>query len=196
MKYTNPISKISIIILLISSVISLNSCNKDDDNNDEDLNPTIDFNVSLKSSNSSKTVAYDSINLEILQISIHTSSDTGTTSGWFDLATNVGIYDLLDFVNNDTIIAYDSIFEVRSVSQIRLLLGENNTISEDGIIYDLETPSAQTSGIKVQIHTTFIPGESYKVVLDFDSDHSIINTGNGKYKLKPVINTTIVQEEG
>ena len=148
----------------------------------------------LKAANSSKSDVYDSINLDIRKISIHTSSDSGATSGWFDLATNVGIYNLLDFVNNDTIIAFDSLFELRTVSQIRLLLGDQNTIIEDGISYDLVTPSGQTSGIKVQVHAQFLPGETYRIVLDFDPEKSINKTGNGTYKLKPVIKTSIIQQ--
>ena len=102
---------------------------------------------------------------------------------------------MLDYASgNDTLIGFDSIINVQTISQIRLLLGNNNTIVDDGETYDLETPSAQTSGLKIQVHAELQPNNSYKVVLDFDSEESIIKTGNNKYKLKPVINATLVQQ--
>jgi len=76
-----------------------------------------------------------------------------------------------------------------------LVLGENNTIGVDGEIYDLETPRAQTSGLKIQIHAELEADQSYKILLDFDADNSIIETGNGKYKLKPVINASVIEEK-
>ncbi|PLW97989.1 MAG: carbohydrate-binding protein, partial [Marinilabiliales bacterium] len=62
-----------------------------------------------------------------------------------------------------------------------------------GATYDLDTPSAQTSGIKIQVHAQLQPNLKYKIVLNFDPDKSIVMTGNGKYKLTPVINATVVQ---
>jgi len=48
--------------------------------------------------------------------------------------------------------------------------------------------------LKINVHAELQPNMSYKVVLDFDSDKSIVKTGNNKYKLKPVINATLVQQ--
>lgn len=184
----------SIFFALTISAFILSSCNKDDETNNE--NPpegTADFNVSLKSTTAKST--YDSILIDIQAISIHTSSDSAENSGWFELETNGGIYDLLDYDSgNDTLIAFDSVLQTQTVSQIRLILGENNTIGVDGEIYDLETPSAQTSGLKIQVHAELEADLSYKIVLDFDADNSIIETGNGKYKLKPVIDASVIQE--
>ncbi len=184
----NTLTSIVIVALFSIFILAQSSCKKDDD----DTTGTADFKVSLKSTSSSRST-YDSINIDIQKISIHTSTDTASTSGWFELETNVGIYDLLDYSSgNDTILALDSLLEVQTISQIRLILGSNNTIVDDGVSYELETPSGQTSGIKVQIHTELQPNMTYKVVLDFDPDASINKTGNGTYKLKPVINATVV----
>lgn len=186
----NSLTRLASLVLLLSAVVLFSSCNK---NEDPDPQGTADFNVSLKSTSSSRT-SYDSINIDIQQISIHTSTDSSSTSGWFDLETNTGIYDLIDYTSgNDTILALDSLLEVQTVSQIRLLLGENNTIVLDSISYDLETPSAQTSGIKIQVHAELQPNTAYKVVLNFNADESIIETGNGKFKLKPVIDASVIE---
>jgi len=52
----------------------------------------------------------------------------------------------------------------------------------------LTTPSAQQSGLKVQIHQAVTGGVLYRLVLDFDAGKSIVKAGNSsKYILKPVL---------
>ncbi|MCD4737092.1 MAG: DUF4382 domain-containing protein [Bacteroidales bacterium] len=192
MKSTSKLLTV-ILIALLSSTIILSSCSDDDEQDNQPATGTAEFDVALKSSNSKST--YDAIYIDIQKVSIHTSSDSAEASGWFELETNIGIYDLLDYESgNDTIIAFDSLLQVQTISQIRLILGENNTIIDDGVTYDLETPSAQTSGLKLQVHAELEPDKSYKLLLNFDADNSINKTGNGKYKLTPVINTTLIEE--
>jgi hypothetical protein len=192
MKFSSKLLTV-IFITLLSLTIILISCSDDDEQDNNPATGTADFNVALKSTTTKST--YDAIYIDIQEVSIHTSSDSSETSGWFELETNIGIYDLLDYESgNDTIIAFDSLIQVQTVSQIRLILGDNNTIIDDGVTYDLETPSAQTSGLKLQVHAELQPNKSYKLLLNFDADNSINKTGNGKYKLKPVINTTLIEE--
>ncbi len=181
-----------VAIIGLASLFFLHTgCNKNE--NDNLGNGTAELNISLMSSVTLRS-NYEAMNIDIQKVSIHVSTDTTTTSGWFDLDANTGIYDLLDYdAGNDTIIALAPALSVQTVSQIRLILGSNNTIVESGETYDLETPSAQTSGLKIQINALLEPNHAYKVVLNFDTDKSIIKTGNSKYKLKPVINATVVQ---
>jgi len=184
---------IPVIFMLLATVALIYSGCKKDENNDPPTG-TADFNVSLSNTPTSRA-AYESVNIDIVKVSIHTSTDSAETSGWFDLETNGGVYDLLDYDSgNDTLIGFDSLLQVQTISQIRLLLGDNNTIVDGGETFDLDTPSGQTSGLKIQVHAELLPNISYKVLLDFDSEKSIIETGNGKYKLKPVINATVIQQ--
>jgi hypothetical protein len=104
-----------------------------------------------------------------------------------ELETNQGIYNLLDFVNGkDTVLVMDEI-PSGMLSQIRLILGENNTVMVDSIVYDIKTPSAQQSGLKLLVNENISNGVVYNYVIDFDAAKSIVKTGNGKYILKPVI---------
>lgn len=186
MKSLRLIGKIFGALLFSALIISFSGCKKDD-------NGTASFSVSMKSSNTSRAT-YDAVNIDILSASIHTSTNPDETSGWFEIPTTTGVYDLLDLAaGNDTIIALAPFLEVQTVSQIRLLLGDANTIVVDGVTYDLDTPSAQTSGWKIQIHAVLAPDKAYKVVLNFDVNQSIVNTGNNKYKLSPVVNATLVE---
>ncbi len=105
------------------------------------------------------------------------------------LNANAGIYNLLDFTNGmDTLIASGDL-DAGTISQIRLILGPENSVMVKGVVYHLSTPSAEQSGLKLQIHQKFEPGVAYYVLLDFDASQSIVLQGNGEYKLKPVIRT-------
>ena len=97
------------------------------------------------------------------------------------------IYNILDFVNGkDTLLVEDEI-PAGYLSQIRLVLGERNTVMRGDLIHNLKTPSAQQSGLKLNVHEDIHPGMSYAYVLDFEAEKSIVTTGNEKHLLKPVI---------
>jgi hypothetical protein len=49
--------------------------------------------------------------------------------------------------------------EISKVQQIRLILGTRNTVV-DGITYPLSTPSAEQSGLKLQVNQTLQEGVS------------------------------------
>lgn len=169
-------------------VISFTAC-KDEETD----NGTASFKVTMSNTLTANR-EYSEVNIDIEKISINVSADSNATSGWVELPTNQGIYNLMDFTSgNDTILAFDSVLIVQSISQIRLLLGENNTIVDNGETHDLNTPSGQTSGLKIPVNVTLQPGYSYIVELDFDPYQSVVKTGNGKYNLKPVIKATVVQ---
>jgi hypothetical protein len=57
---------------------------------------------------------------------------------------------------------------------------------KDSVLYDLETPSAEQSGLKIKIDKN-LGFTTDSLTLDFDADKSILETGNGKFILKPVI---------
>jgi hypothetical protein len=125
---------------------------------------------------------YDAVNIDLQEVVI-----TGNDSTAVTLDVNAGIYNLLDFSNGvDTLIATGAL-EVSEVSQIRLILGPNSTIVVDGVSYPLSTPSAEQSGLKLQVNATLEAGVVYTILLDFDANKSIVVTGNNTYKLKPVV---------
>ena len=127
---------------------------------------------------------YDAVMVDVKGVEI-----TGETGNLVMLNTTEGIYNLLDFTNGmDTLIATGDL-DAGTISQIRLILGTENSVKVNGVVYHLSTPSAEQSGLKLQIHQKFEPGVSYYVLLDFDASQSIVLQGNGEYKLKPVIRT-------
>jgi hypothetical protein len=127
---------------------------------------------------------YDAVKVDVQGVEI--ISDNGNS---LMLNASAGIYNLLELSNGlDTLIATGDL-DPQKVTQIRLILGSNNTVVVDGVVYALQTPSASQSGLKLQINQTFEPGVSYNILLDFDANKSIVSLGNGAYQLKPVIRT-------
>lgn len=126
---------------------------------------------------------FQQVNVDIREINIHTDAN-----GWQSLALlNPGVYNLLDFRNGlDTLLTSSSVPSGR-VSQVRLVLGSNNSVMVDSIVYPLQTPSAEQSGLKLNVQENFLPGITYDLWIDFDAGKSIVLTGNGTYILKPVI---------
>ncbi|MCT4602025.1 MAG: DUF4382 domain-containing protein [Marinifilum sp.] len=133
---------------------------------------------------------FDKVNIDIQGIQIHSSANENEENGWQEMTLlKKGFYDLLQFNNGVDTLLVDQDMPSGTVSQMRLILGENNTVVVDGKEYDLDTPSAQTSGLKFQVHDDFLAGIEYKLWIDFDAARSIVKTGNAKFKLKPVIRT-------
>lgn len=127
---------------------------------------------------------YDAVNVDVKSVEI-----TGNNGKTVILNTNSRVYNLLNFSNGlDTLLATGDL-EPGTISQIRLILGANNSVMVDSVIYPLSTPSAMQSGLKLKVNQTFEPGVSYVILLDFDASQSIVTQGNGTYQLKPVIRT-------
>ena len=138
---------------------------------------------------------YEVVNIDVQDIRINYSNDTG--KGWVSLpGVRTGNYDVLRLANGrDTILANAEI-QTGKIQQIRLVLGSNNFVKLNGQTYNHQTPSAQQSGLKINIHQDVNEGITYKLLLDFDASRSIVQTGNGnnnnqKYILKPVIRASL-----
>ena len=133
---------------------------------------------------------YEAVFIDVQDVKINLSTDTA--NGWESLANvHSGQYDVLKLVNDDDTILADAEINPGRVEQIRLVLGPNNFVKINGQMIPLETPSAQQSGLKLNIHQDVSAGIMYKLLLDFDVAKSIVKTGNNKYILKPVIRTTL-----
>lgn len=164
-------------LLIVVLGLSLTSCDKEDNTSkDPEGKATIKMNLT------DAPASYDAVLVDIQEIRVHVDSSWITLQG-----TSPGIYDLLDFQNGlDTLIAQDEI-PTGTISQIRLVLGPNNSLVENGVTHPLNTPSAQQSGLKLNVHYTLQPGLVYEFWLDFDASRSVVALGNGGFNLKPVI---------
>lgn len=126
---------------------------------------------------------YDQVNIDLLQVKIRYEDQ----EEFVDVNTQWGTYDLLQLQNGvDTLIVSDTI-PAGEISQIRLVLGPNSTVMIDSTLKDLKTPSAEQSGLKINVNRGIHANRLNEITLDFDACESVVERGNGEYNLKPVI---------
>lgn len=133
---------------------------------------------------------YEEVNIDVQSVQVHKEAD-GDEEGWITLdEINPGVYNLLDFANGKDTLLASSTLPAGKISQIRLILGENNSLKlKDGTVTPLKTPSGQQSGVKLDINAELVSDVTYVLLLDFDAAKSVVPRGNGQYNLKPVIRT-------
>lgn len=169
--------KICYSVLTVAAIltITLIACQKENSGNSG--------STTLKVRLTDAPIQADSVNVEIQQVRVNFRNDS---TGWVNLATNAGIYDLLGLQNGvDTLLATGTI-PSNSVKEIRLVLGNANSIVVAGVNYPLTIPSGSESGLKLKINKT-LNGPVDSLLIDFDAALSIHQTGAGDYKLKPVL---------
>ena len=148
---------------------------------------------------------FDQVNVTVSKVRVHQSEKASeNAAGWTDITLNparkINLLDLNDPDPNDPSRALEFLgvtpLEAGHYTQLRLVLVPNsggppfaNSILRSGIPGEiaLDTPSAVQSGIKLIHQFTVDSGQRVDLLLDFDACKSIVHTGSGKYKLKPVI---------
>ncbi len=173
----NTIKKYSLGLFMLTSV-GIVSCQKNNDTADGKARLEVRL-TDAPNLNLSEVW----VDVKEIKIKMSDSSDVTLTGA------HPGMYNLLDLTNGrDTLLA-DALIPTGRLSQIRLILGDNNyAIDNNGERFDLTTPSAQQSGLKVQVQQDITGGILYRLILDFDAAKSVIKAGNsGRYILKPVL---------
>ncbi|MDP2088477.1 MAG: DUF4382 domain-containing protein [Flavobacteriaceae bacterium] len=129
---------------------------------------------------------YEEVNIDLKDVLINR---TESGNGWESIGNvKQGIYNLLEYTGGVEALIADSEIPSGQINQMRLVLGENNSIKINGELTKLDTPSSQQSGLKLNFHTELMGGLLYTFILDFDVNKSIVKAANsGKYNLKPVI---------
>ena len=123
------------------------------------------------------------VNVDIRQVRVNIQDDS---TGWINLNTNAGIYNLLELQNGiDTVLAQGTI-PTGTLKEVRFVLGQHNSIVIDSTSYPLTIPSGSESGLKIKLNRQ-LNATLDSLVIDFDAALSIIQTGTGEYKLRPVL---------
>ncbi|CAL68349.1 DUF4382 domain-containing protein [Christiangramia forsetii] len=185
--------------LMIATFISLGlaSCS-DDDSSEATTGGTANMTVRMTDAPGD----YDEVNIDVQDVQIKVEADAETeadidSDGWVSLdEVETGVYDLLELTGGISQILADSEVPAGYVSQMRLVLGTENTVVVNGESKPLNTPSAQQSGLKLQLNQELEEGENYAFLLDFDVEESIVAQGNGGFSLKPVIRLSADADAG
>ena len=140
---------------------------------------------------------YDEVNVTIEKLRVHKLAGAlDTDTGWSDIVlTPAKRIDLLTLRNGVLEGLGQTQLPAGKYTQLRLVLAANgnaapwpnSVIPSGGAETALDTPSAQQSGLKLNVDIDVPAGKLADFVLDFDACKSIVKAGNsGKYNLKPV----------
>lgn len=154
---------------------------------------------------------YEEVNVNIESVSVRygedgdndsngdgddSDGDTDSEEEWITIMDEPMTVNLLNLRNGNEITLGNKTLETGTYTQIRFILGDNNTIIVDGQTHDLKTPSGQQSGLKLQVDAEIEEDETYQLLVDFDAGQSVVEKGNGEYNLKPVLRAVNVPEAG
>lgn len=133
----------------------------------------------------------DEVNVEILSVQLKSSDDdndpnTNDDDKWVTINTEDKVYNLLDLQNDVNVLLAQGPYPYDHLQEIRLILGDDNSIKIGDNVYPLTVPSGSSSGFKIKIDRDLNDGNN-DFLIDFDADLSIHETGNGKYMLRPVL---------
>jgi len=174
--------KISFLALV---TVFFTACSSDDNNQEQ----TSRIMVSLTDAPGD----YDNVYVDVQDVLIkYSGSENEVSLGQI----NAGIYDLLELTGGISVLLADEEVPSGHITQMRLVLGSQNSIVVNGETHPLQTPSAQQSGLKLNVNQTLEAGILYEFMLDFDVAESIVVQGNGGYLLKPVIRVSTAAESG
>jgi len=138
---------------------------------------------------------FDAIYLDVVGVEVNVEAD-GADPKWFVLSTGAGVYNIMTLVNGSDVVLANAELPAGRLTQIRLILGDGNTIVVDGVSHQLVIPSGDESGLKINVGEDIGDGDELTLMLDFDAAHSINVQGNGGYHLKPVMRGVILERAG
>lgn len=143
---------------------------------------------------------YDNVWVTVTKVRVH-KSDTASDAdpGWSEVAVTPDPgsdgrrIDLLSLQNGVLAELGQTALPEGHYTQVRLVLsgaqGANQLVlSSDKSVVNLDTPSAQQSGLKLKHGFDVAAGDTVDLVLDFDACKSIVKAGaSNRYNLKPVV---------
>ena len=149
----------------------------------DDSNPTSTLVISMKDA----PAAYDEVNVEVIEIEVHHDG-----SGWITVPVTDSIYNLLTLQGNNAAFLANAVIPSGTISQIRLILGTHNSVVIGPDTHQLLLSSQDETGLKLNIHQNLVGGVTYDLLIDFKAEESIVDEGNGSYRLKPVLSAEFI----
>lgn len=178
---------------LLTSGVFLSSCTKQDSVYEYPVNPnpaaaTL-VNVELTSASSS--FDYKQVNIDIEGMEYNISNEAGTLDGWEEVNLDQpGTVDLLSLVNGNSIRLNTDMLP-GNVKQLRINLGENNTITLNDTTRSLGiAQQVKDNGLVIFTDMQTNAMYSNSLWLNFDVTSSVVYDANtDKYELQPVVSS-------
>lgn len=139
---------------------------------------------------------FSAVNVTVSKVRVHQSSTASTgDGGWTDITLNPARkINLLDLTNGALAELGQASLQAGHYTQLRLVLTGQGTANSIILASDpnqneiaLDTPSAMQSGVKLINQFDVPANQRTDLLLDFDACKSVVLSGNGTYRLMPVI---------
>lgn len=131
-------------IFFLTSLLCLflASCNSNDDNSSAQTSK-----VTVRMTDAPGD--YEEVNVEVLDVKIKSTSETGE-DGWVSIGNiTPGIYNLLDLTGGVNVLLADNEVPSGFLGQIRLILGEHNTVKKRRCNLSFKNTKCTTIGFKI-----------------------------------------------
>jgi len=196
-----------VVLFLIVTVIFLSGCVYDlvipesDLNSEDTEDGVVPGKGTLKIYLTDAPGDYLEVNIIISKIEGHIAGDgeEGEDKGSWEILKewDEGLLVNLIELEDVSMLLASLELEPKKYTQLRLFLeGDEEedawiVLNDSGLTEkSLEIPSVYQTGIKLNRPFEIVAGMITKLTIDFDAEKSVVKTGNGKYKLKPVIHVT------
>lgn len=141
---------------------------------------------------------YDQVNVTVERVRVHQNASADDSAAqWQEIVLSPPRrVNLLDLTNGVLEELGSTPLPAGTYSQLRLVLASNSgsaplansVLPTGGSETALDTPSGQSSGVKLQVQMTVEPGQIADYVIDFDACKSVVpRGGSGRFNLKPVL---------
>ena len=152
-------------------------------------------------------VNYQAVNIDIRSIIVLLKTDSCTASGyigadstfpcyhWDTLNITPGVYNVLNFQNGLDTLFSSTTLEAGKILQIRVVLGNNNSLEAGGATFPLDLLWGNTVTLAVD-DVQQVDLSTFELWLDFDAAHSVIEVWHQHFALKPYIRLFTKQNSG
>ncbi|UPT71210.1 MAG: DUF4382 domain-containing protein [Flavobacterium sp. JAD_PAG50586_2] len=169
--------KVILMMCLAAGAVTIYSCSDDDSTAGSG-----DYTYKVRMTDAPGP--YSAVNVDIQSVAI-VDGEGNTVM----LDAETGVQNLLELTNGIDMQLASRNLEDDFVSQIKIGLGTNNTVVVDGVSRPLAFSTADGAGLTINVNQTLDADETNEILIDFDANASVVETGVDTYKIVPVIKT-------
>lgn len=132
----------------------------------------------------------DAASPEILAANVTiTGIDANVNGGWTTISDEDREVDLLTLRDQDLLLGSVAL-PAGTYNQVRLRVSNATVTTAEGT-FPVTIPSAEQTGIKINLNYTINPNTVTEILLDFNVGKSFLRQGNGTWRMQPVIPAVI-----
>jgi hypothetical protein len=172
-----------ILSIAVITAVALQSCKKDDDNNDDNGNPGTTMRVRMTDAPGN----YSAMTVHVTKVEAYLEN-----TGWVTLDDNDQTVNVLTLTNGTEMsLGYDATAQTGHYTRLRFTIGAGNTVSvhdqSGDNTHDLNWVGASDHTVEVNIDRQINNGTQASILVDFDAAGSVSTDLLGNYNLTPVI---------